>query len=81
MFFLLLPFLAVVAHAVIPDEVASTACACSSGFIPVPVDATILVDPSNPNSTDTFRLQTTLQVFGTLCEPVSEMPSSYSYMV
>jgi len=39
------------------------------------VDVTIPVDPSVPeglNSTNTMRLQTTFDVFGTLCEPVSE---------
>ncbi|KAF8583392.1 hypothetical protein K439DRAFT_1390513 [Ramaria rubella] len=52
----------------------STPCSCSSGFIPVPVDVTIPVDPSNPaglNTTDTFRLKTTFNVFGVLCEPVT----------
>jgi hypothetical protein len=59
----------------IPPMAGSASCSCSSGFIPVPVDATVLIDPSDPaglNTTHTRRLQSTFQIFGVLCEPVSE---------
>jgi hypothetical protein len=80
MLFPLLSFFTVAAHAANSSPEKSTACSCSSGFVPIPVDVTIPVDPSNPeglNSTDTFRLQTTFEVYGVLCEPVSA-DSQYS---
>lgn len=56
-----------------PVAAVSAPCSCSSGFIPVPVDVIIPVDPSNPgglDTTNTRRLQSIFQIFGVLCEPV-----------
>ncbi|KAF8582481.1 hypothetical protein K439DRAFT_1351088 [Ramaria rubella] len=51
------------------------ACACNSGFVSIPVDVVLPIDPSSPaglNSTDTFRLQTIFDVYGELCEPITK---------
>ncbi|KAF8587749.1 hypothetical protein K439DRAFT_1630361 [Ramaria rubella] len=78
----LLLFLPLAVKALI-NPTKDTACSCSSGFVPVPVDVTIPVNPSDPtglNSTDTFRLQTIFEVFGELCEPVSA-DSTFSHAI
>jgi hypothetical protein len=51
-------------------QVASNACSCDLGIIPVNVDVNIPADPSSPlNTTDTRRLRATFDIFGVLCEP------------
>jgi hypothetical protein len=71
MLFSVLSLFAVAVHVVKLKPLRGIVCSCSSGFIPVPVDVMILVEPSNPDSTDAFRLQKTSEVHGVLCEPVS----------